>query len=441
MSKEPDTAETAEIVIVRRGNRGGEDGHHGGVWKIAYADFMTAMMAFFLVMWLVNAANEKTKQQVASYFNPIKLIDTRTNEKGLQSIDSGSSEPGKRGDPSGARRGTESEEGGHSATPETTASDDDVASGSQDAPDQPEAPVLKDILLIQGLTGQQGLDPSRPAAEETTSPERTDMAGQHARQDASAAEPARVGSGQAAKADAARDSDGELARKPLLELMAKAEQMSQTELDKPVEPEQHAPASEASPQAPEQPSAVPDGKVASTAEKIAERGPADAGDEGQASEKRLELLESVQQKIRQSGYTPLVDGLALNVEETREGVLISVAESTSTAMFDIATATPSPALVKLAGQVANVLKSVEGQIIIRGHTDGRQYFTAEQDNWSLSANRAHAAYRLLLDAGLPAVRFQRIEGYADTSLKVKADPLAASNRRVEVLLRADRQAQ
>jgi chemotaxis protein MotB len=223
--------------------------------------------------------------------------------------------------------------------------------------------------------------------------------------------------------------------------MAKAEQMSQTELDKPVEPEQHAPASDASPQAPEQPSAVPDGKVASTAEKIAERGPADAGDEGQASEKRLELLESVQQKIRQSGYTPLVDGLALNVEETREGVLISVAESTSTAMFDIATATPSPALVKLAGQVANVLKSVEGQIIIRGHTDGRQYFTAEQDNWSLSANRAHAAYRLLLDAGLPAVRFQRIEGYADTSLKVKADPLAASNRRVEVLLRADRQEQ
>jgi flagellar motor protein MotB len=52
-----------EILIIKRGRGGGEEGHHGGVWKIAYADFMTAMMAFFLVMWLVNAANEKTKTQ------------------------------------------------------------------------------------------------------------------------------------------------------------------------------------------------------------------------------------------------------------------------------------------------------------------------------------------------------------------------------------------
>ena len=55
-----------EIVIVKRGGGGHDDGHHGGVWKIAFADFMTAMMAFFLVMWLINASNEKTKKAVAS---------------------------------------------------------------------------------------------------------------------------------------------------------------------------------------------------------------------------------------------------------------------------------------------------------------------------------------------------------------------------------------
>jgi chemotaxis protein MotB len=73
-----------EIIIVKRHGGGDHDGSHGGAWKIAYADFMTAMMAFFLVMWLVNAANEETKASVATYFNPIKLADEKPTEKGLK---------------------------------------------------------------------------------------------------------------------------------------------------------------------------------------------------------------------------------------------------------------------------------------------------------------------------------------------------------------------
>lgn len=72
-----------EIIIVRR-HKGDHDGHHGGAWKIAYADFMTAMMAFFLVMWLVNAANEETKASIASFFNPVELSDDTPAEKGLK---------------------------------------------------------------------------------------------------------------------------------------------------------------------------------------------------------------------------------------------------------------------------------------------------------------------------------------------------------------------
>lgn len=72
-----------EIIIIRRGH-GDHDDHHGGVWKIAFADFMTAMMAFFLVMWLINASNEETKKAVASYFNPVKLMDTTTNPRGVK---------------------------------------------------------------------------------------------------------------------------------------------------------------------------------------------------------------------------------------------------------------------------------------------------------------------------------------------------------------------
>ncbi len=57
-------------VIIKRVKKGGGDGHHGGAWKVAYADFVTAMMAFFLLMWLLNATTEKQRKGIADYFNP-----------------------------------------------------------------------------------------------------------------------------------------------------------------------------------------------------------------------------------------------------------------------------------------------------------------------------------------------------------------------------------
>jgi len=57
-------------IIVRREEIIG-GGHHGGSWKIAYADFVTAMMAFFLVMWLINATTEQQRRGIASFFNPL----------------------------------------------------------------------------------------------------------------------------------------------------------------------------------------------------------------------------------------------------------------------------------------------------------------------------------------------------------------------------------
>ncbi|RWC56028.1 flagellar motor protein MotB, partial [Mesorhizobium sp.] len=78
-----------EIIIVRRGHDDHDEAHHGGVWKIAFADFMTAMMCFFLVMWLINAANEQTKAAVASYFNPVKLVDRNSSRKGLEDLGDG----------------------------------------------------------------------------------------------------------------------------------------------------------------------------------------------------------------------------------------------------------------------------------------------------------------------------------------------------------------
>ena len=98
-----------EIIIVKRRRGGDDDGHHGGVWKIAYADFMTAMMAFFLVMWLVNAANEETKASVASYFNPIKLMDDKPTDRGIKQV--GNTAKGESTKPKSQTKGEEASKG------------------------------------------------------------------------------------------------------------------------------------------------------------------------------------------------------------------------------------------------------------------------------------------------------------------------------------------
>ncbi len=59
----------APVIIKRKKVIAGE-GHHGGAWKVAYADFVTAMMAFFMLMWLLNATTEKQRKGIADYFSP-----------------------------------------------------------------------------------------------------------------------------------------------------------------------------------------------------------------------------------------------------------------------------------------------------------------------------------------------------------------------------------
>lgn len=64
------TRDNAAPVIIKRKKVVGGGGHHGGAWKVAYADFVTAMMAFFLLMWLLNATTEKQRKGIADFFNP-----------------------------------------------------------------------------------------------------------------------------------------------------------------------------------------------------------------------------------------------------------------------------------------------------------------------------------------------------------------------------------
>jgi chemotaxis protein MotB len=88
--------EPPKIVIVKKIIADGGGGHHGGAWKVAYADFVTAMMAFFLLLWLLGATTEKQRKGIADYFAPT-LLDTRALGIGGQGVmggQSASQEPG-----------------------------------------------------------------------------------------------------------------------------------------------------------------------------------------------------------------------------------------------------------------------------------------------------------------------------------------------------------
>ena len=69
-------------IVIKRIEEGGH-GHHGGAWKVAYADFVTAMMAFFLLMWLLNATSEEQRRGIADFFSPVNVLGHSTSGSGL----------------------------------------------------------------------------------------------------------------------------------------------------------------------------------------------------------------------------------------------------------------------------------------------------------------------------------------------------------------------
>ena len=66
----------APTIVIKK-KKGGHHGHHGGAWKVAYADFVTAMMAFFLLLWLLNVTTDVQKRGIADYFEP--TITSKSN--------------------------------------------------------------------------------------------------------------------------------------------------------------------------------------------------------------------------------------------------------------------------------------------------------------------------------------------------------------------------
>lgn len=423
-----------EIVIVRRGGRGEEEGHHGGVWKIAYADFMTAMMAFFLVMWLVNATDEETKALVASYFNPIELMDEKPADRSVQ--DQGTSSEGETNKPAADTQG-EGISGGAAAeegSEENATAGRETAYSEADYFRNPYA-VLSEIALETGqqanvseagaggaqisgpATGAQGgeayRDPFDPDfwSQQTTEPmiDPSAVPGEAAAEtstqaeEADAAAPALSGSSRVAEEDddAAVETEMEIARRDL----PVREDQDMSSLDETV------------------PSRAADGAAAS-----AEASPPDPD----AVAVQARQLETEIEKAIAGVNGRLAEGL--DVQAAEGGVLISLTDQINYAMFNVGSAVPRRDMVLAMEEIGKLLAGRKGDVVLRGHTDARPFAGGTGNNWSLSTDRAQSAYHMLVRGGLPEERVVQVSGFADRRLKLPDDPFADANRRIEILV-------
>ncbi|MGO4480548.1 MotB family protein [Rhizobium sp. 2TAF27] len=428
-----------EIIIVKRHGGGDHDGAHGGAWKIAYADFMTAMMAFFLVMWLVNAANEETKASVATYFNPIKLADEKPTVKGVKKpVDSAEGEEKKEKSKQKEENPTE----GKSA-----ADGDDQTSTSGDHTNYSEADFFENpysvLAEIAQEVGQQANVSAKGDGGAADSGPATGADGGEAYRDpfdpdfwTKQVEVTTAGKAQPpGKSDQPAESE--------TNEIAKAENVKPEDI-KPLPTEQKT--------AKETKGAVEakDGKVAagkSPDEKKAEaqkdadhQKDADKTEEQQkeAEQQQKKEAEQLQQQIAQQigGVAgKLAEGLTVTASEG--GLLVSISDQNDDSMFNVGSAVPRQEMVLAMEKIGAILKERGGAVAIRGHTDGRQYKGAQNENWRLSMDRAQSAYYMLVHGGLDENRISQVSGFADRRLKLPSDPFNAANRRIEILVQAD----
>lgn len=102
-ARAPHAAKLPPKIIVKKIYVEGGGGHHGGAWKVAYADFVTAMMAFFLLMWLLGATNEKQRKALADYFAPT-LIEMKQSSAGSNGLLGGDALQGRDNYPTMAKQ-------------------------------------------------------------------------------------------------------------------------------------------------------------------------------------------------------------------------------------------------------------------------------------------------------------------------------------------------
>lgn len=388
-----------EVVIVRRRGGDGDEGHHGGAWKIAFADLMTAMMAFFLVMWLLNVSDKEKIQQIATYFNPLKLNAKRPTTKGIEDEQEEQKSAPKTVGPKlqGANVSTVDDKKTHHGASKP-GGDGDLEEG---VATKAEEELFNDPY---GVLARLALQASNESESKGTASESASAAGEA---HTNPFEPF---------ADRSIPEAPKSEQTPMT-LETFGSHPTAPGLEKPLVPD------------PDGVADVPADANLSAKQQTPEPGP-DIKAEGNKEAEALEADLAKQLRSLAPDKMPSID-----VQRVDDGILISLTDDFRFGMFASASAEPRPELVVVMEKVGKVLAERQGQIVVRGHTDARKFRTERNNNWRLSMDRAQMAYYMLQRAGLDEKRFDSIEGFADRKPKIPSDPNAAENRRIEILLR------
>jgi chemotaxis protein MotB len=350
-------------------------GHHGGAWKVAYADFVTAMMAFFLLMWLLNATTEQQRRGIADYFSPANLFAQSVSGSGKPFGGLTPTEHGLMVSDTGVVQVTQ---GTHPSTPEQTQSDTVETAARQDNTDG-----SADASNVNGAQTA-----SQPGTDSGMAP---------------GGQPKEAGAGQAVRARDNATALNDLGKTYVASLSASGGQSPQKQQGQQQTQQQM-----------------------SEAQFQAEQ----ARHEKQAFEQAAkEIRQAIQADPKLAEL-----GRQLAIDMTPEGLRIQIMDAEKRAMFATGSAVMDDSARLLLAKVAPVLMKMPEDIAIAGHTDAAPYPGPERTNWDLSADRANATRRLLMEAGLPESRIRSVTGNAERDPLIPNDPLAPGNRRISIVV-------
>ncbi|MFG1425757.1 MotB family protein [Roseixanthobacter glucoisosaccharinicivorans] len=435
-----DKAEHGEIIIIKR-HHDEEHEAHSSAWKVAHADFMTAMMAFFLIMWLINATDKDTRKAIANYFNPVDLASSITELKGLN-------------DPEDTQaNGTSAEGDKQNSLKNTTGSKSGAGSDRQQG-DKERSAFQDPYAVLNKLAGDADPSPGNVTADtaigDIGSP--GSGAGDTSRDpfdpvywQTNAARKTKTDTPGAVKSNIAPAGARPDATAPRADVQPLQDKDMPAAADVP-QPAAKGQGAGALPKAGSAAGQAQNGQAQSGQ---AQSGQAQSGQNqsgqqmsgqasaGQIQPAQIQAAQALQAELGAALKSTMGQAHApnLDVKATKEGLVINLTDDIDYSMFGVGSAIPDAKLVRAMEKMAKILAARPGEIILRGHTDGRPFRSDTYDNWRLSTARAQMAYYMLVRGGLEEARVRRIEGVADRDLKNRTDPYAAGNRRIEILLR------
>lgn len=317
-------------------------------------------------MWLLNAADKKTISQIANYFNPLKLSDRVTARKGVQEM--AASEPG-------SEHREEKVKNGESMSEKGAEQEESAGKGKREAGGKLEGSIADGI---RSSHAEQDLfkDPYNVLSDivDKAPKEKKKIIGEK-------------------KTPDEKSRGGEAFRDPFdpdfhQERMKGGQDVATV-----------APSID-----PFGGTVIPrGGAIEGAAVSPTSPSPNDPSAREKSKDAETSKLEA-QIKQAVEGFDPgsMPD---IEVRNTDEGKLISVTDQFDFGMFNISSAEPRPELVAIMDKLGKIIAEQPGPVIIRGHTDGRPFKSANYDNWRLSTARAQMAYHMLVRGGVPGKAF------------------------------------